>query len=86
MTFFFENDNLAKMTNLEDFKRLKFSRLVCRDLAKSLEVIDSTIKELEKFKVYKPVARVLMSLKEERHIINVYYEKYREIRRKKGKE
>lgn len=71
--------------NSYDMKQYKLSRIMCNDLKIILERIEASLTQLSPYKIYRPVQRVLLILQEEKRILESHYEKYKEIRREKGR-
>ena len=63
----------------------KISKTVVRDLEAILTVINLTIRGLQLFKHYIPVAKVLNVLENEKGILNAHLQKYTKINQEKGK-
>jgi hypothetical protein len=69
------------MNNITEYKKAK---IYTEDLGKSLEVINSTIKELKILKKYAPIKECLITLEEQKMFIQIHYEHYKRILDSKG--
>jgi hypothetical protein len=66
-------------------KDYKLAKVFCSDLEIILRVVDLAIRGLEPFKRYKPVSRLIFVMKEEKVILESHYDKYKQVKKDKGK-
>lgn len=70
---------------IHDLNNYKHSKKILDDLKSIIKVVDLTAKALTHFKMYMPVARLLRELEKEKKILEVYQNKYNNIKNTKGK-
>ena len=74
-----------KMSNVHDLKKFKAVKLIDRDLAQLVKVLDLNIKGFQNYKHYIPIAKVLATLNEQRTILAIHLEKCKQVLKDKGK-
>jgi hypothetical protein len=77
--------DLFGLIMINDLKKYKESIVVIDHLNVILKIINLSIKGLQMFSMYTPVARILYTLENERAILECHYYKYNRIKESKGK-
>lgn len=71
------------MKNVVNIKDYKLAKLVVKDLEKILKVINLTIQGLSFYKKYSSVSQIISTLQTHKTLIEISYNKYKEILEKK---
>jgi hypothetical protein len=71
--------------SLHNAKDYKLAKIFCNDLELILKIVGLAIRGLEQFRHYKPVTRLLYNLKEEKTILESHLDKYKKVKKDKGK-
>ena len=70
---------------VHNLKRYKESKTILPHLEQILRVLELTEQSLTYFKSYIPVAKLLLNIKEQKKILEGYRNKYKEIKKTKGR-
>lgn len=73
------------MAELHNAKDYKLAKQFCRDIEAILKVTGLALRALEPFKHYRPVSRLISTLKEESSLLEAHLNKYKKIKKEKGK-
>ena len=66
-------------------KNYKLAKVMLKDLTVAVQKIDHAITELTPYLRYKPIMRILHSLKDEKAILNSHIQSFQKIVNDKGK-
>lgn len=66
-------------TKLEDYRKIRQSQTIVKELGIILKIIGLTIKGLKPFKYYSPIQDVLFQLEDSKVILEIHYNNHKNL-------